>query len=346
MLLLLMGYILAAMRPLPPQPKLERQWTVHLDQAPVAERDEAEQTLTEWIPFYTGAEFGYISPGGDVLLREEVLDGTALSSTAYVNYTTLGEALVLQMPREEYMYTIDNEGIPFFRGSRLWLLSPDHMGISAVSEEGETRYSLRFGTVVTSVDAGKNITAVGLLDGTVRLFNNAGELLWNLNSGESNEGVIYGVAVSPGGKQVAYVSGLEPQRLHVHTIAESGTVPVYERQLEPAVRRELQLDYSEDGTLLLVETASGALIRNVQFEQERFIPLQGELTDYLLEGAGQPVFLSTARNRHGTLTVSSVEEGDYTREDYPAAVTALERAGEAVYVCTSGAVHKVRMVSE
>jgi TATA-box binding protein (TBP) (component of TFIID and TFIIIB) len=44
--------------------------------------------------------------------------------------------------------------------------------------------------------------------------------------------------------------------------------------------------------------------------------------------------------------VSSVEEGDYTREDYPAAVTALERAGEAVYVCTSGAVHKVRMVSE
>jgi hypothetical protein len=352
LLLLIIGYLLAAMIPVPEQPKVVREWSVSLAEektSGVAETTgggNGDRNETEWIPFRTSKRFGYVSPQGEILFLETVLDGAAVSSTGFINYSRMGEALVMRVPREQYMYTITGGGLPFFRGGKLWLLENDATGIAAIGETGDRRFSLQFGTVITSLDAGGGITAAGLLDGTLHVFDTEGTLLWKQGSDDGENGVVYGVAVSPDGTRIAVVRGLDPQRVVLYSVAEGEMVKEYEGRFEQALRREVYTAFSAGGELLFAETSEGAWFRSLASQRERKIRTEGMITDYLLPSSQSPLFIGTAGQSGGTLSMLSVSDGLYARERYPSPVTMLYGDRDTVYVSTEEAIHKVRVTCE
>jgi hypothetical protein len=342
MLVLIIAYLLAAMHRVPEQVKPVREWSQSLSSSAVASASERE----ERIPFFTHEQYGYVSPEGELLLRGEVLDGVAVDRSGYINYSRFDEALVKRGPRGEHLYTIQGGGIPFFRKGRLWLLAGDATGITAVAASGERLYHLDFGTVITSLDSGTDVTAVGLLDGTVQLFDASGRLMWKLGEGEAVRGTVYGVAVSPEDARVAYVHGLRPQRISLYSISPNGPVKEFERDFSGSRRSELLTAFGQDGRLLMSERDGGVWLRNLRSGVQRRVSLPGELIDYHLPGAEDPLFLASNEGGQGVLTICSVEGGVYSSERFPAEIAMLQGGPEGIYVITAEAIHKVRIECE
>ncbi len=344
MMLLVMGYILAAMRPIPTQPRAEMEWSIRPAQIETASELDGERDGDAWIPFRGVERRGYVDSDGRLLLEKRPSSVAALSGHGLVEYTGNGEALAFRVPWKESGNVVEGSGLPFFRDGRLWLISRDHTGITAVGNEGERQFTLEFGTIVTSMDTGGGLSAIGMLDGAVRIFDKQGDLLWKLGSGEEN-GAIYGTAVAPAGDRVAYVHGLNPQRIVVYSLTQSGTVKEYERRFDIPLRHEMQMAWTRDGDLLYVETHSGAWMRRVSTGHEANIDFEGRLNAYFLPSATAPLFFggTEAEGEGGVLTIYSHSGEIYSREDYASPVTMLYGDEKRVYVSTNDAVHKVRV---
>jgi hypothetical protein len=123
---------------------------------------------------------------------------------------------------------------------------------------------------------------VGLLDGTLKLLDDAGRIAQDFQPESSRIPVILGAALSPG--RLAVLSGIDPQRLTILERRGGQLAPQESLVTGSDLRREAVLRFSADGRFLAYETDAGLALRDLRHGASSELP--GRLLALSSTGAG------------------------------------------------------------
>lgn len=228
-------------------------------------------------PFASGGRVGYYDPSGVLLLSEPLLHGASIGETSFINYSRLPSSLVVKDARGGFVAAIPAGGYPLLdaEGKRILLVSRDAKGLSEVDRSGETLWRLEFASLITAIDFGDSGVLVGLLDGTLALYDHRGGPLYNLKPEGSRIPVVLGCAARA--DSLACVAGIDPQRLVVVGRSEGGFKPVVNLALASDFRREVLVRFGEAGGALYFEESDGLGVLDLRSRAVRRVPLPGRV---------------------------------------------------------------------
>ena len=316
-------------------------WSIDLSR----QTGTVNKPLKGWVPFRVNGYFGYASPDGKELFRSPVQGGVEISSSEFCNYDHLGGNLVLHNPGENLIYPIDLNGYPYLCDDTLFVLTADMTGFSAVSSQGEVLYTRRFTTLITALDAAGGVVSVGLLNGTVQLFDPQGNDLGTLHPVGSRIKVVYGTAVSHDGRIVAVTHGIDPQIVSIYRRQPEGFKRVNSYTLRRPLRSQVVMGFMPGDTKLLVEERDGVgLFDTGEPYKRQDIQLHGQLVDFVFSSGDRTVFLLTRQD--GTQEVSnlyllSADGTVYSRETMSGQGTWISYVKNAVYLGVGDTLTKI-----
>lgn len=251
-------------------------WTLDLSRAkPTAVVEEKRVPL--W--FRVRDRFGYVDLASKLHYQGRTLYNVALSEAGFINYARIPENLVFRDPDGGFVYGVPSFGYPLLEntGARLYTINTDLRGIQAWSSEGERLWQAEFFSPLTSVNLRGEECLLGLVEGKVMFFGIEGELLYEDADTGSRLPVVLATALRPDAGQLAWISGLDPQRLSIVNRKNGDFTRQYSLDLESDYRREIYLRYFEEGRFIVFEAPGGLDLLDLSRRRIYPVDLSGEL---------------------------------------------------------------------
>jgi hypothetical protein len=228
--------------------------------------------------------FGFLDSDGKVIYKDAINYNITLSDKGFINYSSIqdeNQSLIFLNHYGEYISSFIKPGYPLFsrNGERLFLIKTNATGFREVTLEGEDLWEVTFASIITGFSANRDLIAVGLLNGILKLFKKGGECIYTLGPRESRLSVIYGCAVSNRGSEVAAVYGIDPQKLVVINKTGSNFSTPYYKDMNTDFRKPVILRFSSDDRFLFYEGNRRLHILDVKSRQSYYLSLPGKLTD-------------------------------------------------------------------
>ncbi|HUW42541.1 MAG TPA: hypothetical protein VMV90_16165 [Rectinemataceae bacterium] len=249
------AYFLICAQPLPKELALIPVWARGLADAPTA--PASTPALGDVHSFRLGDKFGYFSSSGNILFSAPVPYGLALASNSYALYDKDSTGFSVRTPTGSELFKASILGYPFFAAGRRFVMGPAQDSVAELDSSGHRAWTYEFPSIVTAFGASPSLAVFGLMDGNLVGLDRTGKEVMHFSSGGSNIPGIYGVAVSPDGKLVAAVAGLEKQRLVVLEKRYSAYRVTWHRWLDSDFRRPVAISFTSDGKRLMYEVPGG-----------------------------------------------------------------------------------------
>ncbi len=252
----------------------EPAWSLNVHAAPPTDR-----VLNSVYWYRMGEEFGFADLEGNVAVREKILFDATLRDVGYINFSRIPKNLVFRDNRGNFLKSFRLTGYPMLdkRGQRLFLLNSESTGLKVLNVESEESWTIEFPTLITSLCFSDDRILLGLLNGLIKVYNNGGELIGDYLETGSRVPIILGCAISPNGKDIIALSGIDPQKLLLIRTKEPGKAETFTMDLTSDYRREVFLRFSESGRLVYFESSSGLGIFELASKRVTIIPFQGSL---------------------------------------------------------------------
>jgi hypothetical protein len=252
-------------------------------------------SLSGGIEFFRGeSRMGYYDDSG----RAVVLEGggrSRISSRFFIEEE--GGSLSLRSRSGQDSFPLDTSLTPSLFEDRLLLADAFQGYISETDRQGRILWDYHLPSLITCLDSRDGLTAVGLLNGEIRLFDGEGEPLFTWSPGGSRINAVYGIALAPGGESIALVSGLDPQRFILLEKKENGYRPVFHENLRDSSRESLFISIDESRNILLRGEGEGLFYAPNASSLHAF-PLPGAFVDgETLPGEGTVYFVSGENGR-------------------------------------------------
>ncbi len=228
-------------------------------------------------PFLSGGRVGYYDPAGALLYSEPVLYSASTGAASFINYSRLPTSLVVKDPRGAFLEAIPARGYPLLdaAGERILLVSLDGKGLAEVDRSGDTLWRLEFPSLITTLDFRDAGLLVGLLDGTLSLYDRAGKALYSLKPPASRVPAVFGCAARS--DALACVAGIDPQRLIVVARNEGRFQVAVDTALASDFRREVLVRFAAAGHTLYFEEPEGLGLLDLRSRAVRTVPLPGSV---------------------------------------------------------------------
>ena len=304
-------------------------WAVSIDSGEIIES-------TDPVPFMFDSRLGYFSGNGRVLFSEDVAFNAAVSKDLFINYSSVSKSLVLQDSTGGIIGTIETEGLPFFIKERLFVISPDRMSVMEYDYEGRLKLTISPGSLITSIDAGSEVVVAGLLNGEVVVYRDSPEPVFRYYSTDSRYSISYACAVNDDGSRIAAVTGLYPQQLICFELRNEEYIPVFRKEATEVFRRNLLLDYSDDGKLLYMENSEGLEVYSTATFLKEDIVMAGEIRKALFTGVKNMSFIVSSEEDSSLLRVYRSDLGGVADFNFPSGDIYFYPAGNCFYVGADG----------
>lgn len=254
--------------------------------------------------FRLGRVFGFIRGDGVFAYVGNVAYGVALGEDTFINYPNVVSNLAVQEASGRIRMGIPTSRYPFYLSDRLFLISSDRLTLSELDEGGMAMWERTFPSIVTAIDGNGAVLTIGMLDGRIIVLDGRGDILFNAVPEGSRISAVFGCALSPDADRIAVVFGIDPQRLLLYRLEEEADTYNVELDLplEGANRRPVSVEFSEDGTVVFVETADAILCLDVDtYRIVTEIEFQGRIGGMIPRGRGALSYFITSNGGNSVL---------------------------------------------
>ena len=280
----------------------------------------------------------YFAVDGRIYRRQTVESGIALNEDLFVRFPAPGEAVTVSTRSGDEVWVEDVTGLPFFRSGRLFFIGPNNASITEWSDR--VLWSREFGSLVTTVDAGEEIVAVGLLNGQVEVIMNDGRHQHTFSAGGSRLPLVTGVAIAPGDLRVAVLAGAEPQYLFLLERMDDGFVPILQRRLDHEFRRPSLVTFVRDGRFIVYETPDGITVFDPSDRTENRHAMTGELVS-IHEGKDSMIVIAARYGERISLTAVVLPDRVVFETSFDAAAFDLVVRGDSLFIGADKNVYRV-----
>ncbi len=257
--------------------------------------------------FASGNRAGYADSGGSILWAGNRSGIAAMDDSGWSSSVSDGGFSVSD-PFGKALFETRLEGYPFFQAGRRFALREDQRGVTEIDTRGQALWTKEFPSIVTAFSAGGDIAAFGLLDGSIRSFARDGTEEIPIIPAGSRLSCIYSLAVSPDGKDIAAISGQDPQRFVVYRREGIAYTPAFRKDIPEASVRPLSAGFSADGSTLVAAIENGLVFFDLT--GDRFRTLKNGLEDSyvrkILSLSGTTPLLMTLEGKSGRMAVGAI----------------------------------------
>lgn len=266
-----LAYFLVCAQPLPKILGVAPRWKVSLDGLPSRPSEESTR-IRKSLPFALGERFGFFDLDGSEVWASPRGYGVSLAEQGFVAYDRIPGDLTWKDPKGRAIFTSKEPGYPFMAGGRRFIIAPNQSTVSEIGNSGEVLWKRDFPSIITAFDASPGLALFGGLDGHLTGMDKAGTETLSFSPGGSRIEGIFGCAVSPNGRCVAAIAGLDKQRLVVLEKRQEAFRVTWHRWIDSDYRRPVSMAFTTDGTSLMFESPRGVGIYRVTQRTETFLP--------------------------------------------------------------------------
>jgi hypothetical protein len=261
---------------------------------------------SELYAFRLGDIFGFIGDDGRFEYVGRAAYGVAFGEDIFINYPNVVSNLAVQDAAGRIRMGIPTYRYPFYLSGRLFLISSDRLSLSELDLGGAGVWDRTFPSLVTAVDGNEAMMVIGMLDGRIEVLDRLGGTVFETIPDGSRIPVVYGCALSPDARYFAVVCGIDPQRLLLYRLDEEADTysEVLDLPLDGAKRRPVTVAFSEDGTVVFVETAYSIACLDVETHTiVNTFELQGRIDNFIARGRGALSYVITSADGNSVLRV-------------------------------------------
>lgn len=277
-------------------------------------------TATEsekFIPFKIDDSFGYCTPSGSVVFSEKTNRKVAMNRDFFVKFPDEKPSLELRDNMGQSISKIQSFDLPFFINDLFFTISSDRMFIKKYDSLGSEQFLVSPGSLITSIDAGNSKTAIGTLSGEFFLYDQSGEVIFRYFSTESRYSIVYSSAVNNDTSKISIITGLSPQKLIAFELEDNKYVKVFEKVIKKEYRRNVLLNYSDDGNFLYMENGNNLEVFTTDNYESYNIPLEGELKQVVFLGKNRLCYIITTLEAESRLVVLTSNKEKMAEFTYP-----------------------------
>lgn len=272
---------------------------------------EAPSSRSEVLPFIGDSMLGYLDTVAGKLYTMPYEGRAVIDDRGWITYDRLATGM--------QVYGTDGKSValqafayPWFKASWRILIRADQMGIARIDEQGSIVWEREFSMPITALDASSLVLAVGLLDGTLYIFDTQGKSVFYVPGGFQEVRTIYGVAVSDDSSFVAVLKGFSPQKIEAYRQSASSYVKISESTLRSEAFFQASMVFAEDDSHVILARENQLLYYNVKGNYIRQIELnmgKNRVGEVLHKG-GDVQFFALQSTGGGTVAVLQVQASD------------------------------------
>ena len=268
-------YVIFAIRPVQQSLWLEPIAPILLPDGNYTSQQKPNSRKDDIRAFANSRTFGYYTDSGEVTYIASIHQAAAIDEGHILEMDDETGTILLSDAANMSSKKIPIAGYPYMTGDRLFILRPDQQAATEIDNEGRLLWSQEFGTLITNSSISGNVSAWGLLDGSIKLVGESGTIVSELRpedySVASGYPCIYSVAISHGGASIAAVYGLEDQYFLVFA-KNGGTYELaYSKKLAQPIKSSSAAAFSGDGSCAIVRTAEGLVFYDVRKKEGKII---------------------------------------------------------------------------
>ncbi len=260
-----------------PEFSLKPGWVRQFDGSGVRTEGDFKQS----IPCRFSGYFGYFLPDGTILYSGKTLYGTAVDTRGFVNYSSINSGLLVRYPDGSVRGIIGLSGYPLFRGGERFMLSADENTLTFLDEQDQPRWHITFNSLITAVSVADGYVLTGTLNDGAVLLDTEGKKLFAYTPKAGRINIVYGVRVSPAGKNLLIVSGIDPQVVTLFKRHDNEYRREYSLRLGTALRHPVMSVFSRDGKTALIERENSIMLLDIPGRNLVTIPLGGTLYSFI-----------------------------------------------------------------
>lgn len=302
-LLVLLLYLILAVRPLGKEYHFEPEWeTSILSSTETKTPDNA-------YPFKLSNKIGYFDSDGNINRLIYCYPGTkaTISKEFYITYQTDAQNTELFDKNGNSRGIIPVAGFPYLTDDRLFVFLPGGSSVSRCDDKGNVLWSYQGVLPITAFASKKTSTAIGTSDGTIKVFDTiTGELVLEYAPGGSDNPVILGLDITDDGNYIASVSGQDRQRFVLAHKENTQVKIIHHKFLSENYAHQCVVKFTDNEKSVVYNYKNGIGIFNLDTEKSTDIKIDSRIIS-VEESENIVFFLGKEQNAY---TVYLVEKSN------------------------------------
>lgn len=269
-ILFIILYLILAAAPVDSSFKLNSEWSISLQDAPVSYKDGG-------IPFKTGQLLGFFSSDGTVCSLTSFPFMASVSKDAWTVYGADAEETPFYAPDGSYLGIIKEAGFPWLTDKGNFLFLPGGCGFDKLDENGISQWRYEDISPITAFSNSTEGCIVGFADGKLVSFKNDGSIEYSIYPAGSDYQIILGVDISEDDSLTACVCGIDKQRFILFRNSDGQNKIIYHEYLENNLREQTFVKFSKDSGKVFINEYNGLAIIDCTTLTTKHIPVDGKI---------------------------------------------------------------------
>lgn len=305
-------YILFSAKPLAKEYQFSPVWQINASNPSLKAADPTENQ----IHFHLGQTIGYFTENGNITSYKTFPSKVAISDYYYATYDTDANETPFYNQENELAGTIKASGFPYFVDDLIYVFLPGGSSFAKCTQNGDISWIYEGTIPITAFSAKPDYTAIGLADGTIKVFENkTGTNQISFEPGGSDFPIILGLDISPDGQYVASLSGHNKQRFVLSHREENQQKIIYHHFLDEDSLYRSAVYFTKDANRVFYNYGNKLGIYDLVNQKNTEINVKNKIIS--IKENDNFVFLLGKNKR--TYTISLIEntntlEGDFSFE--------------------------------
>ncbi|MBO4507851.1 MAG: hypothetical protein J5747_04370 [Spirochaetaceae bacterium] len=263
-------YLILAAEPVDSSFKLNSEWSISLQDAPVSYKQGG-------IPFKTGQLLGYFSSDGTLCSLTSFPYMASVSKDAWTVYGADAEETPFFAANGTELGEIKEAGFPWLTDNGNFLFLPGGNGFDKLDDNGNSLWRYEDTAPITAFSNSSNGCILGFADGKLVAFRNDGTIDFSIYPAGSNYQVILGVDISENNDLTACVCGIDRQRFILFRNTDGQNKIIYHEYLENNLREQTYVKFSENSEKVFINEYNGLAIIDCKTLTTKHIPVEGKI---------------------------------------------------------------------
>jgi len=334
-------YIILSAKPLAKEYQFSPEWIISASNPSIKSVNPEEKK----IHYHLGQTAGYFTENGDITLYKTFPSKIAISDSYFAIYDTDATETPFYNSDNTLAGTIKVSGFPYFVDDLIYVFLPGGASFSKCYMNGDIQWTYEGTIPITAFAAKPDYTAIGLSDGTIKVFdNNTGVNEICFEPGGSDFPVILGIDISPDGQYVASISGHNKQRFVLSRREGNQQRIVYHHFLDEDSLYRTSVFFTKDANRVFYNYGNKVGIYDLTTQEKSEILIKDKIIS--IKENENFVFLLSKNKRNYTVSIienTNTKEGDFSFEADTAFIQTID---DKLYIGKDTSISCIKITKE
>lgn len=318
---LILIYLLFATKPLAKEYNFTPVWRISTSNPTIKESENIQNKIY----YHLGQTAGYFTENGDITLSQTFPSKIAISNSFFSTYQNDSTEIPFYDANNKLSGTFKVPGFPYFVDDLIYIFLPGGSSFAKCFENGDINWKYEGTIPITCFTAKQQYIAIGLADGTIKLFNNTtGTNDITFEIGGSDFPVILGLDISNDGQYVACISGHDKQRFVLSHREENQQKIIFHKFLNDDSPYRTSVYFTKDSKRVLYNYANKLGIFDLSSQKNTELTIKDKIIS--IRENDDFIFILSKNKTNYTVTIienTNTKEGEFSFEAQTAFIQAV-----------------------